>query len=407
MTPVVIGLYLLLYIGIAFKTEDALMALIEIARSNVLLIALFALIPLNRLLRLMLEISEHLAGRRLLAGNCEEMCAELFDEDVTMTEVSSPFADVERRLTASGYSTRNSGCSLAAWRGISAFPARVLFLAATLLLFSGVLISLGGRTSYRGAIIEGEPLPALTGPAGVIERITLEPSTGLFLSKVLTMTLAPVNAGEAKQIFGLYPPSRYRGAFVYPRYLGIGLYYKFSAHDLPGVHEAYDILSIHPPGKEDSRTIPGSPYRIVFSLAQPGDGSDPYMTGRMDILFKVMKGNVLLFTGSANIGGEFSRDGIRLAFPEIRRVVLTDFISDQGVFMVWGAMLLYVVALLLWLPVRCCFPRQEMVFVKSDEGILYAGSRAEGGGRWHAGIFHEALDLLEEKRHSNTTTLGK
>ena len=401
LTPVVIGMFLLLYIGIAFFTEEALITLIGLTGSNIFLIALFALIPLNRGIRLLEELKGYFERRRSLLGKAANAPKELFDETVTVMGIPS-FAEAERRLIASGYNTRAGENSLAAWRGFSIFPARVLFLIATVCLFSGILMSLAGRTSYRGAIMEGEPLPS---PAGqttdVVERITLEPAAGPFLGKVLTMETKSLPPDQGRTTFGLYPPARYLGAFVYPRYMGIGLYYRFVAPDLPRGYEAHTLLSIYPPGKEDRKEVPESPYRLVFSMAQPADGSDPYMTGRMTINFKLLKGNDLLMDGSAPMGGEFSRDGYRLAFPDVRRVVITDFIHDHGVVPIWAAAMLFCIAACVWLPIRCLSPRREMVFVR-QEGTLHACSRAEGGRRKHAGVFHDVLDVLEAARHDRT-----
>jgi hypothetical protein len=398
LTPVVMGVFLLLYIGIAFFTEEALITLIGLAGSNIFLIALFALIPLNRGLRLLAELKGYSERRRALLGKADSASKELFDETVDVPGVPS-FTEVERRLAASGYKTRAGGNSLAAWRGISVFPARALFLIATVCLFSGILMSLDGRTSYRGAVMEGEPLPLQSGQAtDVVERITLKPAAGPILAKVLTMETKSLPPDRGITTFGLYPPARYRGAFVYPRYMGIGLYYRFVAPDLPRGYEAHTLLAIYPPGKEDRKEIPESPYRLVFSMAQPADGSDPYMTGRVTINFKLLKGNDLLMNGSAPMGGEFNGNGYRLAFPDVRRLVITDFILDHGVVPIWAAAILFCVAASVWLPIRCLSPRREMVFVRR-KGALHACSRAEGGRRKHAGVFHDALDILETERH--------
>jgi len=395
LTPVVMGMFLFLYIGLAFFTEEALITLIGLVGSNVFLIILFALIPLNMGVRLLKEVKGHFERRRALLGEMERVPQGLFDETVAVGGAPS-FAEAERRLAASGYKIHVSGRTLSAWRGISMFPSRALFLAATVCLFSGILLSLAGRSSYRGAIMEGELLPSQSGQAtDVVERITLEPAAGPILSKVLTIETRPLPPDRGGATYGLYPPARYRGAFVYPRYMGIGLYYRFTAPDLPRDYASRSLLGIYPPGKEDRRDIPDSPYRLVFSMAQPADGSDPYMTGRVTIAFKLLKGKDLLMSGSAPIGGEFSRDGYRLAFPDVRRVVVTDFILDHGVVPIWAAAVLFVIAACVWLPVRLLSPRREMVFISSKDGVLHACSRAEGRCRKHAGVFHDVLDVLE------------
>jgi hypothetical protein len=197
----------------------------------------------------------------------------------------------------------------------------------------------------------------------------------------------------------MYPPSRYGGAFVYPRYLGVGLLIRFSAPDLPTGYEKHAILSIYPPGNEANVEIPDSPYRIVFSLMKANDGSDPYMTGQMVFQFRVLKGKEVLFVGSAPRGGEFVKGGYRLALPDSRRLVITDFIRDNGIPLIWTAGILFVIAACVWLPVKIFFPRREMLF-RAGPDVINAFSRAEGRERAHGGVFHEALDLLEMGRHA-------
>jgi len=171
---------------------------------------------------------------------------------------------------------------------------------------------------------------------------------------------------------------------------------RFSAPDLPAGYETSYTLNCYPPGKEDSVAIPGSSYRIIFSIPEPAPGSDryqSYMENKKILQFKLLKGEDLLFTGSAPAGGEFARDGYRLALPDVRRLVVTDFIGDYGLLCIWGAALFFLVAGCFWLPLRMFFPRREMVFI-FESGVTWAGSRAEGGTRRHAGVFHESLDLI-------------
>jgi hypothetical protein len=104
-----------------------------------------------------------------------------------------------------------------------------------------------------------------------------------------------------------------------------------------------------------------------------------------------LKGNDLLMNGSAPMGGEFSRDGYRLAFPDVRRVVLTDFIRDHGVVPIWAAAILFCLAACVWLPIRCLMPRREILLLAENGGIR-AFSLDEGAGRKHARVFHDILD---------------
>jgi len=396
LTPVVIGVFLMLYIGIAFTTEDALMALIALAGSNIMLIALFALIPVNRCAYLIEEVRRHLARRKLLRGKMQGVVDPLFDETVKLEAGEADFSAVSRRLAASGYHVAIAEDTLAVWRGVSTIMVRTLFLAAGALLFSGVLISLSSRENFRGTVIEGVRLPNPAGgeSGGIVNRILLTEVKGLFLAKSLSMEIAPAQPGDLPRVFGLYPPARNNGLFVYPRYLGVGLNYRFIAPDLPVGYEAHSFLSIYPPGKEASEEIPGSPYRIVFSLAPSDDGSDPYETGRMTFLFKLLKGKDVVLTGKAPTGGDFSQGGYGLSFPDSRRLVITDFIHDPGVFLIWVSMMLFVVSVVFWLPIRIFSPRREMLFTRSG-GECRAWCRAEGKRRMHTGVFHEALDVLE------------
>lgn len=397
--PLVIGFFFLLYIGIAFFTDETLIVLMAFTRKSFILAALLALIPLNSALRLLQETGRHLKMHKVLSGKTAVVMPELFDEAVELP-ASPALPELQGRLAAVGYKTHRSENALAAWRGASIFPARILFLAGTFCLFTGILISITTRTSHRQMVIEGEPLPTPEGLGGKVERIILANSSGSILSKTLTMEVASSNSGYGKRIFGLYPPSLYGGSFVYPRYLGLALLLRFSAPDMQTGYETHFFLNSYPPGKEDSVVIPGSPYRIVFSIPEPDAGSDryiSYMTGSITLQFKLLKGKEVLFTGSAPGGGEFVRDGYRLALPEISRLVVTDFIRDYGVLFIWAAALLFVAAGSIWLPIRAFFPRREMLF-RYESDVIRACSRAEGGVRIHAGVFHEALDLLEMRR---------
>ena len=78
-------------------------------------------------------------------------------------------------------------------------------------------------------------------------------------------------------------------------------------------------------------------------------------------------------------------------------MVLTDFVVDYGVLLIWGAGLLLLLAALVWLPVRLFFPRREMLFQREGD-LVRACSHAEGRARGHNGTFHEVLDVLAGKQ---------
>ncbi len=383
--PLVIGFFFLLYIGIAFFTDETLITLMAFTRKSVILAALLALIPLNSAFRLVRETIRFLKMRRAMSGKTKEGVAEMFDEVVELS-VSATVPELEKRLAAVGYKTRRSENVLAAWRGISIVPVRLLFLAGTFCLFTGILIThyIPEFTPADGQL-KASPSPLRTGVGGMVERITLANASGPILSRTLTMEVAPTGSGSGKRTFGLYPPSRYGGAFVYPRYLGLALYLRFTAPDMPAGYETHSSLNVYPPGKEENVVIPGSPYRIVFSIPEPEDGSDryiSYMSDNITFRFKLLKDKDVLFTGTVPGGGEFARDGFRLALPDIRRLVVTDFIGDNGVLFIWWAALFFSAAGAIWLPIRAVFPRREMLF-RSDQGVTTACSFAEGGARRH------------------------
>jgi hypothetical protein len=393
LPPLILGFFLTLYIGIAFFTDETLISLMTLTRRIPLLAALLALLPLNAGCRMILESSRYLARRRALSGAAIVVNSDLFDESVHLA-APALFGQLEARLRTEGYATVNNGNRLAAWRGLSLFPARLLYLAGMFCLFGGILISLVSRSVERQAVVQGAPFPAPEGNGGIVREITFRNSAGPILARELVLEVAGPDGRGGVDRFGIYPPARFQGAFVYPRYLGVALQYRFFAPDLPGGYEKSAVLPLYPPGREASAEISGTPYRLTLALAKPEDGSDPYMTGKMHFLFTLLKGKELLQAGSLPEGGEFSRDGYKLTIPAFRRMVMTDFVKDDGVLLIWGAGFLFMAGLLLRLPVRLFFPRREMLFCPHGE-MVSACSRAEGKQRAHAGVFHEALDLLE------------
>ncbi len=395
LPPLVMVFFLIMYAGIAVFSDEALAMLMAQIRRNPFLTILLALIPLNAVIRLVRETARFLRRRRLIkTGRCEGLVPGMFDEMIDLS-FSPSLARLQEQLAATGYRVQATETSLAAWRGVTVFPARILFLAGMIFLFSGILFSLTTRTTRREMLIEGEPLSWATGERDRIENVSLQEHAGLFFNRALTVKLATHDG--IRKTFGLYPPSRYQGAFLYPRYLGIAPLVRFSAPDLPGGFETHYILMIYPPGKEDSADIPGTAYRVFFSLAPAESGDDPFITGRMALLFRVLKEKEPVATGRVLLGGESSKGGYRLGFPDFRRVVATDFVRDHGVIPIWMALVFFAAALLWWLPARFISPRREIFFVQGFNGI-HAVSRAEGMRIRHGGVFHAALDSLENNR---------
>ena len=396
VTPVVIGLFFILYIVVAFFTDETLIALMELTRKSIILTTLLALIPLGCLCRMVQDIRRYLTLRRCRGGDVAAVATELFDETVELSPQSG-FSALEGRLQALGYRTGQQSGVLSAWRGVSLLPAQLLFTAALGCFFIGVILTTTLRSSDRRMVIEGELMPTPGGGGGIVERISLFPSTGAILAKELIMEVGGASAGRRKELFGLYPPSLHGGAFVYPRYIGISLHVRFFSPEIQSGYENHYTLNTFPPGKEDSAVIPGTPYRVIFSIPQVESGTDryiAYMTGKFPLQFKLLKGSEAIFTGSADVGSNFTKEGYRLELLDARRLVVTDFIRDYGVFFIWAAGILLIAGGCVWVPIRLLFPRQEMVLLVKT-GQFRASSRAEGRSRAHAELFHETLDFAE------------
>ena len=389
LSPLVIGFFLLAYIVIAFFTEETLTVLIFLTGNYFILAVILFLLPLNIACRFCIEVRRYYTMRRALSrAVCLE--PELYDEAVELA-VTPVLDELAERLRVDGYRTRRNDDLLAAWRGVSLAPSRLVFLAGTFCLFAGIFVSLESRTVYRQSIIEGRPFPSPSGGGGLVERIVYRVASGPILAKELLVEVATGQGGVKR--YGVYPPTLSDGAFAYPRYLGIALNYSFLAPELPGGYQNSGVFPIYPPGREATIVIPGSPYKVALTLAKPDDGSDPYMTGKLLFRVKLLKGPDVLFAGDIPQGGEFVRDGIRLSFPDARRMVITDFVVDFGVFLIWGAGCLFLLAGVVWLPVRLFFPRREMLF-RGERNAVLACSHAEGRRRGHTGAFHAVLDQV-------------
>ena len=392
LTPLVLGFFLLSYVAVAFFSDEALGMLMGLVRNRLFFKVLLALVPLNIAACAVTEVMLFVRRLRLRHGNLCRLPAGFFDEELELTETAG-FAGLAERLSAAGYRTSEKGQAFFAWRGATAFPARLFFLAGALALFAGIFLSLTTRLSEREALIEGEPIPRAVGN-GRVERISLAESSGLLLNRTLAIDVALENGGAPSvKRFGLYPPGRVNGYFLYPRYLGVAPLINFSAPDLrPGISDYYTLI-IYPPGKEDGAVIPGTTYKLVFSLVSPASDADPFMSGRFVLHFRVLKGDLLQLEGELPVGGTFSGEGFTLGIPDVRKFVATDFVRDPGVPLIWGAAILLLSATVLWLPVRLVAPRREMLFIQAGT-VIHGYSRAEGRQRLHAGVFHEALDLL-------------
>jgi hypothetical protein len=393
-TPLVLAVFLLIYIGIAFFSPEPLQTLIGLS-ARFPLALLLALLPLNCAVRLVMELRRPKTCMSRTSGVVmEPVPSNCVDEQYSMTAGRS-LTLLQERLESSGYRTQSAAGSLTACRGISLAPARILFLGSLCLLFAGIFLSVTLRTSQRITVIEGEPFLQGAGQGGKVTRVALEDYAGLFLERTISIKVASVDGSRR---FGLYPPGLYDGRFVYPRYLGVAPLVRFSAPELPSVFETHFILGIYPPGREDSADIPGTAYRIKFTMTNPDIANEPLRSGRFVINFRIMNGDESVASGSLPLGSLWEEGGYQLAVPDFRRTVAVDLVRDYGVFLIWGAMALVIASLCWWLPVRIFAPRREMHFWDLA-GEITAFSVAEGARIQHRGIFHDALDFLAGENH--------
>ena len=330
VTPAVIGFFALIYIIVAFYSDEALVTLLALTRNNIPLSLLLACIPVNIAARLIQETGLFIRRRRSVDLQSVRPVLGADEERVELPG-KAKMELIEKELGQAGYHYRQGSSFFAAWKGISIFPARVLFLLGLLMLFSGLLLSTTTRTSIRVPIIEGEPLPEAVGVEGRIDQILFQEDRGLFMARSLDIIVALGGGGstESKK-FSLYPPGSVNGIYLYPRYLGLAPFVEFTPAEPAFAFSSYVTLMIYPPGKEDSVEVPGSPYKIVFSLVEPGTGQDPYISGKYELHFRVLKLMVPVAEGTLNMGASVRQNGSTLAFPNAKRIVVTDLVRDRG-----------------------------------------------------------------------------
>jgi len=388
VTPVVIAFYMMLYIVLAFGTDEVLVTLMELIRKSILLQFVFLLVPLNCVARIIKEVLAYNNRRKIFAGDCRDIQDGYFPEEVVLEGVVK-CDSVRELLSSSGYKINCLNDRLIALQGISLAPVRIIGFVATALLFIGVLLSLTTRQVRREAIIEGEQLPAVMGN-GTVDRITLKDTSGIFLSK--TLSIDATFEGRTSH-FKLYPPSFFRNSFVYMRYLGMAPLVTFKAPDLSAPVSSYLILMLYPPGRNDTAEIPDTDYKVLMSLDSPLDGSDPYEKADGIFRFTIMKGKEALHSGQAMVGQAYRYGGYEISFTDPRRVVMADLVVDRGITLVWWGGVLIVVSSLFRVVIGVFSPRREMLF-RVEGGNLHCRSFAEGGFAGHAGVFHEAVDIL-------------
>lgn len=391
VTPVVMGLFALFYVGVASFNDEALVTVIALTRTSNTLLLLLLLIPVNILAVLVKETVQYLVMRQALQGRLKAPADFHYDESVQLAgDIKAEL--LESQLTRAGYNYRSGEGFYAAWKGIPVFPARVLFLLGSLLLFSGILLNITTRNSIRQIIVEGEPLPEAVMTNGRVEQILLQERVGLVLARTLAIDVAVGERQSQITRLGLYPPGKLNGFFLYPRYLGLAPLIKFTPPEPGPGFESYITLMIYPPGKEDGAEIPGSPYKIYFSLRQT-EAEDPFVSGKFALDFKVLKDKEVVAEGMVPVGGTVSSNGYSLAFPDAKRLVVTDFVRDAGLPLIWSAGFVFTAALLLYLPIKLCAPHREIFFIATGEATRVC-SRAEGKGKQHRSLLHNLLDLL-------------
>lgn len=393
LTPLVLALFLLGYILAAMFTDEALVTLIGLVSRTVPLQAILAVAPLNLAARLVREALNYRRRSRLLLTGIGREPEELFDEN-QLIAVAEGHEGAAGWLASVGYRVRRGEGWLSAVKGVSLLPARLLWLAGIFLLFAGVLLSLAGRVSMRLPVIEGEPFPPELRVEGMVRGIELTELKGAtLLARTLAIRTVLQRGGAAdERIFGLYPPGRVGGAFLYPRYLGVAPRIELAAPDLPQTVSDFFLLQIYPPGREDVAEFGGTPYRAHFRLVE-SHGEDPYVTGRFVFHCRIERGGSVIAQGEVPLGGVLSAGGVRLAVPEARRFVVTDFVRDSGVLLIWTSMFLLPASALLALAICLVGARRELLVMANHDGQRVF-SRSEGRRREHDGVFHETLDLF-------------
>jgi hypothetical protein len=389
LIPVVLILILCLYVGISFYTDEALVTLMAFAKQSGIALLLMIIFPVNFICRVLVELKRHRSRQRCMRGAAGTSAEGLFEESINVPAGTAE-KDPRQFLENSGFRVTAAEGILAARKGISLLPSRILLVTATALLLTGVAASLAFRSSQRVRLIEGEPLP-LGMEGEVVERIRLlTTANGLLLAQRLLIDVAV--PGQSPKIFDIYPPSRSHGRFVYPRYLAVGVAAEVRAPGLAPGQISRHVLQIYPPGREEQADIPGTPFRMHVRLLQT-EGEDQFSSGRFRFFVRLSALDNDVISGEMLPGGILSAQGTSISFPDVRRIALTDMITDPGVIPIWLAGVLFIGGILLWLPVRIISPRCE-ILVSREGAAVRAHLYTEGNKREHLGVFNEVLDMI-------------
>lgn len=392
MLPAILAVFLCIYIGIAFFTDEALVTMVQLLGHTPATHLLFVLAVCNILCRMGSERGRYRAIRLLSTGRIPERCDGVPLQTLSVNG-NLDSTETARILADQGYRVSSGAGYVAARRGRSLLAPRLLRQSALLLMFSGIALSLATRQSLRVPAIEGETLQVRGMTPRTIERINLQETPGQrILQRRLTVVASDIE-GSRRQ-YGIYPPGTMEGRFFYPRFLSVAPLLKVATPE-GELSEGYRLIMLYPPGREDEVVL-GNGYRLTLAILQKDGAPDPFMAGRFDLHLKAFKGNQLLGEGELPFGGRLDAGGMSVSLLDARRFVVTDFVRDKGVFCIWLACAAAAVSLALYLPIKVLWPRREMFFADDGHGVVTACSYAEGGRQRHESLF---LDLLDRACH--------
>lgn len=390
LSPAVCALFLLLYIGIAFFTDEALVTMVDIVGHNPLALGLLALVVVNALLSMIADIRDWRIAGKIAAGLHPAALSSMRHESIAVA-ARLDTGETARILGAAGYRVTVREGFVAARRGWSQLCPRLLWRLTVCLLFAGVALSLSSRQSQRVPVIEGEVLQLEGGVQRTVEQITLEDAPGhWFLQHRLAIALA--GADNQRDVYGIYPPGLLGSSFLYPRYLALAPLLRITEPGI-GVSEGFQLIMLYPPGREDTVKLSGD-YLLKLVIPVREGLADPFVSGRFDLHVRLLKGDQLLFEGDVPFGGRFDSGGFVVELLDARRYVVTDFVRDYGVLCIWIACAAAMMAFALYLPLHFVWPRREMQFSADGEGRVKAWCRSEGRTRRHEALFHDLLDRI-------------
>lgn len=385
LLPLLIACGISGYGAMAAVSNEPLAGLLALVRHSLALQLLLWFLPLSQAARMLYLLRCWQARWRALNGGTQLPAGP----DTTVVTLAGVLPDEAADwLTRAGYRVLSSASGIAAWRGVSTVPFRALGCLALALMSSGLIVSITGREVRRVPLVAGEPLPSFLAVPGLVKGVDLQETPGgTIFARRLTVRISQPDGAE-RDIW-MFPPSRIGGWWYYPRYLGLAPLFSFRASDPSVALEDYHLLTLYPPGAEDTAVIPGTPYRVVVRLAE--NEVVPATAGSLHL--RVKGGDELLGSGTIAVGGVLDFRGGRLRMPDIRAMVTVDFVRDAGLPCIWLGMALGAVALMGWGLVRICWPRRELQVISDATGVTGL-SRAEGRTRRHDELFHGLLDQV-------------